>query len=85
MILFSIISIIFYYILCKVLVYIDYKERISFKMIHFLLLSLVACIPIINVVEMVIILIALTIAIINNSIAFKNSDNRIIKFLNKEL
>lgn len=85
-VIFSIISIIFYFIICKGLVYIDCdSERKPFKLLHFLLLSLIACIPLINIIAFIIILGVLTILILNDCIGIKNSDNKIIRFLNKEL
>lgn len=83
----SVISIVFYYIICKGLVYGDdyKKEKKPFTLLHFLLLSIISLIPILNIVEFCIVVAFLIIAACNDYISIKNSNNKIIKLLNKEL
>lgn len=85
MILFSIISIIFYYILCKELVYIDCGERIPFKMIHFILLAILACVPYFNIVVFALVIICTCMLTVNDCLGVKNKNGKIVKFLNKEV
>lgn len=83
---FSAISIVFYYIICKGFIYeSDYKRKKPFTLLHFLLLSLVSLVPILNIIEFCAVTIFLVAAICNDYIHIKNPNNKITKFLNKEL
>lgn len=86
MILFSIISIIFYYILCKNLVFIiDDDTKFPLKRIHFILLSISACIPYLNIVVFAFVLVGLFVTWIVGGVNIKNPDNKVFRFLNKEV
>lgn len=85
MILFSIISIILYYILCKNLVFIIDDVKFPLKRIHFILLSIGACIPYINVGVFAFVLVGLFVIWIVGGIDIKNPNNKVFRFLNKEV
>lgn len=85
MILFSIISIIFYYILCKNLVFVIDDAKFPFKRIHFILLFIGACIPYINICVFALVSIGLSLIWRDGGIDIKNPNNKVFKFLNKEL
>lgn len=86
MILFSIISIIFYYILCKNLVFIiDDNTKFPLKRIHFILLFIGACIPYINVGVFAFVLVGLLVIWIVGDVDVKNPNNKVFRFLNKEV
>lgn len=86
MILFSIISIVIYYILCKNLVYIPYDDiKLPFKRIHFILLSIGACIPYLNIGLLVFIIVGISISWLIGDIGIKNHNNKFFEFLNKEI
>ena len=85
MILFSIISIIFYYILCMNLVFVIDDAKFPFKRIHFILLFIGACIPYINICVFAFVLVGLLVIWIVDDIYIKNPNNKVFKFLNKEL
>lgn len=86
MILFSIISIIFYYILCKNLVFISYDDvKLPFKRIHLILLSIGACIPYLNIFLLAAVIMGIFISWLIGDIGIKNHNSKFFEFFNKEI